>query len=65
MVRHFPILENSETELYVDPRNGRRNNTTRSALVHCTGAAQVQCTLLPVGVRYSVHAGGARFDCPD
>ena len=33
MVRHFPILENSETELYVDPRNGRRNNTTRSALV--------------------------------
>ena len=32
MVRHFPILENSETELSVDPRNGRRNNTTRSAL---------------------------------
>ena len=36
MVRHFPILENSETELYVDPRNGRRNNTTRSALETCT-----------------------------
>ena len=33
MVRHFPILENSETELSVDPRNGRRNNTTRSALL--------------------------------
>ena len=36
MVRHFPILENSEAELYVDPRNGRRNNTTRSALSHVT-----------------------------
>ena len=34
MVRHFPILENSETELSVDPRNGRRNNTTRSALAY-------------------------------
>ena len=34
MVRHFLILENSETELSVDPRNGRRNNTTRSALDH-------------------------------
>ena len=33
MVRHFLILENSETEFSVDPRNGRRNNTTRSALV--------------------------------
>ena len=33
MVRHFPILENSETELSVDPRNGRRNSTTRSALL--------------------------------
>ena len=33
MVRHFLILENSETEFSVDPRNGRRNNTTRSSLV--------------------------------
>ena len=32
MVRHLVILENSETELSVDPRNGRRNNTTRSSL---------------------------------
>ena len=23
MVRHFPILKNSESELSVDPRNGR------------------------------------------
>ena len=34
MVRHFLILENSETEFSVDPRNGRRNNTTRSSLAH-------------------------------
>ena len=32
MVRYFLILENSETEFSVDPRNGRRNNTTRSSL---------------------------------
>ena len=30
MVRHFPILKNSESELSVDPRNGRQTNTTRS-----------------------------------
>ena len=36
MVRHFLILENSETELSVDPRNGRRNNTTRSSLLSST-----------------------------
>ena len=34
MVRHFLILENSETEFSVDPWNGRRNNTTRSSLVN-------------------------------
>ena len=39
MVRHFLILENSETELSVDPRNGRRNNTTRSSLVLLAGVA--------------------------
>ena len=41
MVRHFPILENSETELYVDPRNGRRNNTTRSSLGSCGSLASL------------------------
>ena len=41
MVRHFLILENSETEFSVDPRNGRRNNTTRSSLpqIRPTGQA--------------------------
>ena len=39
MVRHFLILENSETEFSVDPRNGRRNNTTRSSLEQGTKKA--------------------------
>ena len=50
MVRHFPILENSETELSVDPRNGRRNNTTRSALTQalfgCVGGYVARAGLL-------------------
>ena len=47
MVRHFLILENSETEFSVDPRNGRRNNTTRSSLEEiATGDTEMDIKIL-------------------
>ena len=59
MVRHFPILENSETELSVDPRNGRRNNTTHSAL----RATAYKSFMLIRAFTLAPHIGSYKHTC--
>ena len=60
-----------------DQSEARKSMTTNhsppwgAVRVHCTGAAPVQCTLLPGAVRVHYtgapryNPGGARFDSPD
>ena len=55
MVRHFLILENSETEFSVDPRNGRRNNTTRSALSLPPHGMTVSSNVATVIVQFTLN----------